>query len=148
MRILLVTRGYPSHTGGHDEQLAAKAARGLRQRAHTLQVLTTRLPHPDTRVENGVHYQLALDIDETSRVPIPVQFFLQRKRRERRNVAYLQQVLSEFKPDITLMWNLTGLQCRLMWIVEQTPGTQAVYQAASNSPGQPDAYSIYWRAAL
>jgi len=111
-------------------------------------VLTTRLPYPATRVENGVHYQLVLDIDEESRVPVPMQFFLQRKRRERRNVAYLQQVLSDFKPDVTLIWNSKGLPRRLLWLVEQTPGTQAVYYAAGTSPLQPDEYSTYWETSL
>ena len=148
MRILLISKGYPSHTDGRAEPLAVQVVRGLQQRGHTLQVLTTRQSDPATRVENAVHYQLEPDINETSRVPVPVQFLLQRKSRERRNAQYLQQVLSEFKPDVTVLWNLKGLQRRLIWIVEQTPGTQPVYYASGTSPLQPDAYTAYWESFL
>jgi hypothetical protein len=146
MRILSISSSYPPYANGRNAQLAAEISDGLRQRGHDVHLLTIRPAHGETRVEGHIHYALEADVNEASRVPQWLQFFLLRRSRERRNVAYLQKMLSEFRPDVTVIWSLQRLQRRLAWIVEQTLDTRAVYYSVGGSPLQPDRYSAYWMA--
>lgn len=146
MRIFLVADRFPPYDENRSAQLAAEVVRGLQQRGHAVQVLAGAPPRRSAQVMNEVHFALEPDVDKGSRWSIAAQFLFQRKRRSRRNLAYCQQVLADFKPDIILLWNLDGWHRGLSRLAEQTLGVQAVHFAADASPVQPDAYSAYWIA--
>jgi glycosyltransferase involved in cell wall biosynthesis len=109
-------------------------------------MLTGRPPHRAAYRADGVHYALEPEVSRSSRMPIPLQFLLQRRSREQHNVEFLQETLAGFRPEVILLWNMQRLQRRLTWLIEQTPGTQVAYYSMGTTPLQPDEYSAYWTA--
>jgi len=148
MRILIITNYYPpSDYGWGYMQLCEEVADGIAARGHDIAVLTStyrdgaepQRPYPVFRL-------LTIEPDWNKRMPAAWQFFVGRRRRERKAVAHLQRLVGEFRPDMIFIWHAIGLPRVLLQAAEHLRNIPTVYYLAGYLPELPDEYIAYWRS--
>ena len=147
MRILFVTSYYPPASFGWGYmQLCEEVAAGLCESGHDIAVLTSTHRHGD-EIDRPypVHRLLRLDPDWHCGKSATWQFFVGRRERERRAVAHLCRLVTDFVPDIVFVWHAIGLPRVLLQEAEQLPGTPLVYYLANYLPELPDEYIEHWQ---
>lgn len=145
MRILFLTNYYPpSRFGWGYMQLCEEVADGLSARGHDIALLTsTQRDGPEIARPYPVHRLLDIDPDWHCGRSAARQFFIGRRRRERKAVRALQETVEEFKPDLVFVWHAVGLPRVLLQAAEQTGLT--VYYLAGYLPEWSDEYIDYWQ---
>lgn len=113
MKILALTNMYPPHHYGGYELICRDVMTRLRERGHSVDVLTTTLrvegvadEHDDT-----IHRQLRFAWDDHELVSKPVW---QRLQDERHNQGVLRDLLREFAPDVVSVWNMGAMSLGLL----------------------------------
>jgi glycosyltransferase involved in cell wall biosynthesis len=145
MRILFLSHGYPPYALGGLTLRCQEVAEALRQRGHTIHVLTSRYGLDGVAVhEEGVtralHFQARMDYYR------PLEFFLTRPRKERENLAILRETIDSFAPDIVFVWGLWNLSRALPYWAERWMGPERVaYAIADYWLIEPDIHHAYWR---
>ena len=144
MRLLFLSNLYPPFDLGGFEQWCHEVTLHLRQRGHTVHVLTSRYGLDGAKPEeDAVTRSLYLQAD--LHYYRPGDFFLKRPFQERANVQELHRVLQQFEPDLVLVWGMWNLSRWLpYWAERWLPGRVAYYMA-SYWPGDPDIHEEYWR---
>src|SRR5262245_42371380 len=109
MRILFLTNFYPPYEGGGEGLSCQHVVEGLKQRGHTTLVLTSM--HGTNNVPaaaDGIYRSLYLEMDL---VPLhhALNFFTQRKAREKHNLQCLECIFEQFEPDIVFIWGMWNL---------------------------------------
>jgi len=144
MRILFLANMYPPYDIGGYEQICHEVAIGLRDRGHTVKILTSRYglssPIPS---ENDVIRTLHLEADLN--YYHPGDYFFSRSSREHFNILELRTVLQEFSPDVAVVWGMYLLSVNLPYWLEQWMPGRIVYYIASYWPKDQDPHSSYWR---
>lgn len=146
MRILVITNFYPPYGLGGQEESCQQVVEGLRQRGHTVQVLTSMHGTGNKAVEEeGVHRALFLEMDF-----LPWQhsllFFTHRRRREKENQRRLEQLLHNFEPDLLFIWSMWNLPRSLPALAEALYPGRILYRFAEYWPTLPSQHELYWRA--
>ncbi len=143
MRLLFLSNLYPPFDLGGFEQWCHEVAIRLRQRGHTVQVLTSRYgadrplpPEQDvTRtlyLEANVHHYHPWD-------------FIRRNSQERANERELRQAIDRFAPDLVVIWGMWNLSRNLPCRAEEWLPGRVAYYLASYWPIDPDAHHQYWQ---
>ena len=145
LRILFLTNFYLVGSGG-EEQSCQQVVEGLKQRGHTTLVLTSMHGYNNVPVEvDGIYRSLYLEMDL---VPFrhSINFFTQRKAREKHNLQLFERVLQQFDPDIIFIWGMWNLPHSLPAFAEAKSPQKVVYRFASYWPTLPSQHEFYWRA--
>lgn len=112
MRILFLTNLYPPLVLGGYEIACAQTAEALQKRGHDVRVLTTwsHLPAPSTSPD-WVHRRLDLHwyVPHTSNVTYELRDLHSAVCSSYANTLQLLDALTDFRPDIVSVWNLTGI---------------------------------------
>lgn len=146
MRILFLTNLYPPHEPGGQGYSCQQVFEGLRQRGHTAVVLTSMVGTESKPVAmDGIYRWLYLEMDPTP-LRHALTFFTKRKARELHNLAHLERLIRQFRPDIVFIWGMWNLPHSLAAIAEkQCPG-RVVFRFADYWPTLPSQHELYWRS--
>ncbi len=144
MRLLFLSNFFPpAHLGGM-ELRCHELVEHLRERGHTVQVLTSRFGvQADIPPENHVIRELFLQADIYHYHPL--DFFLKRRSRERTNKHVLRQALDCLKPDLVFVWGMWNLSPSVPYWAEQWMPGRVVYSIAHYWLTDPDAHVAYWQ---
>jgi glycogen synthase len=147
MRILVITSYFPpSRLGWGYMQLCEEVTDGLATRGHHLAVLTsTARDGSEIERRYPVHRLLEIDPDWNAKQSAAWQFFAERRSREGRALAHLQQVCASLQPDIIFIWDAIGLPRALLLAAERYAPATTVYYFANYLPELPDEYLAYWQ---
>ncbi len=146
MRILFLTNFYPPIRAGGYAQLCYEVAQHLQARHHTVAVLTSRYlqeQHPAEEV--GVYRLLHLDGDLYYYRPF--DFFIGWKKRQQENSSILGQIVSEFRPDVIMVWSLWAMSTAIAALAEQLLPARVVYYLAGYWPVNESMHQVYWQAS-
>jgi len=148
MRILVITSYFPpARLGWGYMQLCEEVTDRLAARGHLVSVLTsTCRDGPELERPYHVHRALEIDPDWSAKKSAAWQFFVERRSRERRALAHLQQAVSSVQPDIIFIWDAIGLPRALLLSAERCPSATTVYYFANFLPELPDEYIAYWQS--
>jgi glycosyltransferase involved in cell wall biosynthesis len=113
MKLLALTNMYPPHHYGGYELICRDVMTRLRERGHTVDVLTTtlRVPGAVDEHDDAVHRQLRFAWDDHELVSKPVW---QRLQDERHNQAVLHDALRSIAPDVVSVWNMGAMSLGLL----------------------------------
>jgi glycosyltransferase involved in cell wall biosynthesis len=145
MRLLFLSNLFPPYEIGGYEQWCQEVAAGLRQRGHTVHVLTSR---------HGVN-GIALDEPDVTRTLYlqadvhhykPLDFFLKRGRQEQFNQQELRRVLDQIQPDLVVIWGMWDLSRSLPYWLAQWMRGRGAYDISSYWPNDIDIHIEYWQA--
>lgn len=146
MRILFLANYYPPHSLGGQERSCQEVFEGLQARGHECLVVTSM--HGVDNVptdEPGVRRWLYLEMDM---VPLRHSwiFFTQRKQREAQNLARLEKLVKDFKPDVIYVWGMWNLPQSLAVLAERLMPGRVAYRFAEYWPTLPTQHEFFWRA--
>ena len=144
MRILFLTNFYSPYELGGYEQWCREVADALRKRGHVVAVLTSVHGVGEKSIEEGYIYRL-LTLESDLRYYRPLQFFFSRRKREDENVAHLQRVVADFRPDIVFVWGMWNLSRTLPACAEKLKDVKVVYFLSNLWPSETDIHTEYWR---
>lgn len=147
MRILVITSYFPpARLGWGYMQLCEEVTDRLAARGHLMTVLTSAC-RDGAEIERRYHVHRVLEIDPdwNAKKSAAWQFFAERRSREHRALAHLQQAISSLKPDIIFIWDAIGLPRVLLLAAERCPSATTVYYFANYLPELPDEYIAYWQ---
>ena len=144
MRILFLSDFYPPIRAGGYAQLCQEVAQGLGIRGHQVSILTSNYQHrlappEETNIFRKLHLEGALDYYR------PLDFLLNWKRRYKKNLTILREVVTRVKPDVLLVWNLRRLSKSLAGFAEQWIHPQTAYYLAGFWPVVENMHETYWR---
>jgi glycosyltransferase involved in cell wall biosynthesis len=88
---------------------------------------------------------LEIDPDWNEKKSAAWQFFVERRSRERRAIARLNEVTKSLQPDIIFIWDAIGLPRALLLAAERCTPATTVYYFANYLPELPDEYIAYWQ---
>jgi glycosyltransferase involved in cell wall biosynthesis len=74
-----------------------------------------------------------------------INFFTQRKAREKHNLNVFDRVLKQFAPDIIFIWGMWNLSFALPAFAEMKYPNKVVYRFATYWPTLPSQHEFYWR---
>lgn len=144
MRVLFLTNLYPPHDRGGLEQLCHEMTGLLRQRGHTVRVLTSVHGLEDGQQLNEPDVIRQLHLEADLHYYRPADFFTKRRQREAANLRILRHTLEEFKPECCVIWGMWNLSRALPQLVEQLLPGRVAYYIASYWPNEPDMHAQYW----
>jgi len=144
MRVLFLTNMYPPYDIGGYEQICQEVAEGLKNRGHSVKILTSRYGvEASSNGEEDVIRSLYLQADLN--YYRPADFFLRWPAQEKFNLFQLQSVVESFTPDVVVIWGMYLLSLNLPYWLERWMPAQVVYYIASYWPTDEDPHRIYWR---
>ena len=144
MRLLFLTNLFPPYEIGGYEQWCQEVAEELRDRGHTIRILTSRHGLNGAQLnEPNVTRTLYLQADVHHYRPS--DFFLERRRKERWNERELRRVIDEFQPDLAIIWGMWDLSRWLPYQAEQWLPGRVAYYISSYWPNDLDLHREYWR---
>jgi glycogen(starch) synthase len=121
MRILILSNLYPPNVVGGYERLCFEVTAGLAAAGHDMVVLTTRY---GGKVADYSGQRIRRDLDLLTGADIYVPFpgtDADRAALNQSNLATLDRVLTEEKPDVVFAWNLFFLDASLLQALERSP---------------------------
>jgi glycosyltransferase involved in cell wall biosynthesis len=147
MKILFLTNYYPpARYGWGYMQLCEEVADGLSARGHSVAVLTSTHFDGDKVLRTyPVYRYIQLDPDWYSPHSAARQFFFGRRKRERRAVEHVNELLRSFEPDIVFVWHAVGLPKAMLAEAERYAKGKMVYYLADYQPELADEYMDYWQ---
>jgi glycogen(starch) synthase len=144
MRLLFLSNLYPPYEIGGYEQWCQEVAVRLRQRGHSVTVLTSRHGLNGTPpIEEDIIRTLYLQADVNHYKPL--DFFLQRSRQEQWNQHELRRVLDQTRPDLAVIWGMWDLSRNLPYWIEQWMPGRVAYYISSYWPADTDIHVEYWQ---
>lgn len=113
MKLLALTNMYPPHHYGGYELICRDVMTRLRERGHSVDVLTTtmRVPGVPETHDDSVHRQLRFAWKDHVLQSPPVW---QRLADERHNQAVLRDALRSIAPDVVSVWNMGAMSLGLL----------------------------------
>jgi glycogen synthase len=146
MRILFLTNFFPPYDTGGEGQSCVQVVEGLKERGHSTYVLTSMHGLGNNLIEeDGISRSLYFEMDLTP-WRHSINFFTERKKRERHNLHKLESVLAQFRPDIVFIWGMWNLDRSLAVLSEEKKPGGVVYRFATYWPTLPNQHEIYWRS--
>ncbi len=145
MRILFLSNFYPPARPGGYTQWCYEVAERLRERGHTIGVLTSSYErHKAPPGEAGIFRTLHLDGDLF--YYRPGHFLLSHRKELRENLAALRRTAGEFAPDLVFVWGMWALSKQLPALAERLLPGGVVYYLCDYWPAAEDMHTAYWRA--
>lgn len=143
MRLLFLSNLYPPHEIGGYEQWCQEVAIRLKQRGHTVWVLTSRHSLNGTlTTDQGVIRVLHLQADVHHYKPL--DFFIKRTAQEQANERELVRVINQTAPDLVVIWGMWDLSRNLPYWAEQWMPGRVAYYISSYWPADIDIHEQYW----
>ena len=108
MKILIISNFYPPGELGGWEQLTNNVADNMIARGHDIRVLTSNFRADEIKATEP-HVKRVLFLESQDPVHYHPHYTLIHRWQERKNLFHLEQVVSEFEPEIIFingMWNL------------------------------------------
>lgn len=117
MNILVISNLYPPHSIGGYEKRCMQTVDALRERGHTVNVLTSNhtVEGRDSSGENGVYRKLRVH-GFYGHPWLPIH---QLYKLEKANQQVLLNLLDELKPDLVHVWNMGGITKSLLHTLER-----------------------------
>jgi glycogen synthase len=145
MRILFLTNFYlPTRPGGYT-QWCQEVACELRNRGHTVGILTSRHELDQIKdVEKDVFRVLFLDGE--LEYYKPHKFFTQWSKQQKENRTNFLTVLEEFSPDILFVWGMWSMSHEIPALGEKYLRGRVVYYISDYWPTSVDMHSVYWNS--
>ncbi len=143
MRLLFVSNFYPPLDRGGYEKHCHEVACGLREKGHSVFVLTSRFGAREGEEIDSVSRRLYLE--SAGDHYRPGRFFTHRWWEGRKNTRVLLSTIDVCQPDTIVFWGMWNLSRRLPAIAEAT-ATPVVYWIGDLWPVTPDVHTRYWRA--
>jgi glycosyltransferase involved in cell wall biosynthesis len=144
MRLLFLSNLYPPYEIGGYEQWCQEVAVRLRQRGHSITVLTSRHELNGTPpIEEDVIRTLYLQADVNHYKPL--DFFLKRSQQEQWNQRELRRVMDQVQPDLAIIWGMWDLSRNLPYWTEQWLPGRVAYYISSYWPADTDIHVEYWQ---
>lgn len=147
MRVLFLTNLYPPFEGGGYGQLCQEVAEGLKQRGHSIAIVTSTFGidfSKDREPEENVYRILNTEVDLRPFWGSFTLFFGQRRRLQE-TLDRFQTVLETFQPDILFVWGMWNLPLELVSRAENLPIPKIVYYLADYWPTLPNALVLHWK---
>jgi glycogen(starch) synthase len=143
VRFLFVSNFYPPYDIGGYEKHCREVTEGLRQRGHTVQVLTSR--HGVIGPVQDGYIRRSLFLESNLRHYSPVRFLTRRGHEEHYNIRILRSVLADTAPDAIVFWGMWNLSRRLPAVAESA-SVPVAYWLGDFWPIEPDVHTRYWRS--
>jgi glycogen synthase len=124
MRIVIISNLYPPYHRGGYELGCSDIAERLKQRGHSVSVLTSTIGIGRATVGNDVHRTLQLALDEPSRNSLVSKLRLLRQQVVNRSET--RRILRDVRPDVIYMWGQYLLSLNPAWVAERS-GYPVVY---------------------
>jgi glycogen(starch) synthase len=146
MKCLFLTNFYPPAIRGGYELWCQEVAKELKNRGHEVVVLTSR--HGRNQIKRPesawILRELYLEMELAS-LRNGVQFFTNRKAREKENLTRFRQIVRSFRPDITMIWGMWNLPRSLPALAEEMLPDRVVYYMGDYWPTLPSQFEVYWQ---
>jgi len=146
MRILFLSNFFPPARPGGYTQWCHEVAERLAKRGHTIGVLTSRheiLKAPTN--EQNIYRLLHLEGDLAYYKPI--LFFTKWKRQHQENLAFLEQTVKDFAPDLIFVWGMWALSKTIPALAEKLLPNRVVYYISDYWPSAVDMHTTYWQSS-
>ena len=145
MRILVLSNFYPPARAGGYTQWCQEVSERLARRGHTIAVLTSRhelakAPSGERNIYRLLHLEGDLDYYQ------PLRFFAGWRKHHRANLAFLEQVVNDFVPDLVFVWGMWALSKALPARAEQLLPGRVAYYLSDYWPSATDMHTTYWQS--
>lgn len=147
MNLLFLTNLFPPLSNGGYEQWCQETALGLIARGHRVTVLTSR--HGRERLAAGepawvrreLYFEMAFGTRNHS-----LAFFTRRQADEAANLACLEAVSEEVRPDAVVVWGMWNLHRSLAARAEALFPGRVLYYFGDYWPELPSQHRLFWDA--
>jgi glycosyltransferase involved in cell wall biosynthesis len=146
MRILFLSNFFPPARPGGYTQWCQEVAERLSERGHTIGVLTSRHERSKAIAREPNIYRL-LHLEGDLNYYQPLHFFTRWKKQHRENLAFLEQIVKDFAPDLIFVWGMWALSKALPARAEQLLPGRVVYYLSDYWPSALDMHTIYWQSS-
>lgn len=151
MKLLFLSNFLPPYGLGGYEEWCLEVALGLRERGHSVTVLTSchgvparqvQLPPLEPKwVARDLHLEMPLVPLRNSWV-----FFTERRRNEKADVERLGKLIESVQPDSALIWGMWNIPRSVPATVETLLGHKVAYFVSDYWPSLGSQYWDYWNA--
>ena len=147
MKILFLSNFFPPARPGGYTQWCHEVSERLARKGHTIGVLTSRheqakAPSNEQNIYRLLHLEGDLDYYQ------PLHFFTSWKKQHRENLAFLEQSVKSFGPDLIFVWGMWALSKSLpAWAEQLLPG-RVVYYLSDYWPAAVDMHTTYWQSPV
>ena len=145
MRILFLSNFFPPARPGGYTQWCHEVAKGLAERGHTIGVLTSNYELAKVPASEQNIYRL-LYLEGDLAYYQPFQFFSRWKKHHRENLAFLEQTVKDFAPDLIFVWGMWALSKALPARAEQLLPGRVIYYLSDYWPSAIDMHTTYWQS--
>ena len=146
MRILFLSNFFPPARPGGYTQWCHEVTERLAARGHTIGVLTSRYelakaPAGEQNIDRLLHLEGDLAYYQ------PLHFFNRWKKQHRENLAFLEDTVKNFAPDLIFVWGMWALSKALPARAEQLLPGRVVYYLSDYWPATVDMHTTYWQSS-
>ena len=146
MRILFLSNFFPPARPGGYTQWCHEVTERLSARGHTIGVLTSRYelakaPAGEQNIDRLLHLEGDLAYYQ------PLHFFNRWKKQHRENLAFLEDTVKNFAPDLIFVWGMWALSKALPARAEQLLPGRVVYYLSDYWPATVDMHTTYWQSS-
>jgi glycogen(starch) synthase len=147
MRILFLSNFYPPARPGGYTQWCHEVAERLADRGHTIGVLTSchemgKAPAGEQNIYRLLHLEGDLAYYQ------PFHFFTRWKKQHRENLVFLEQIVTDFTPDLIFVWGMWALSKALPALAEKLLPGRVVYYLSDYWPSAVDMHTTYWQSPV
>lgn len=147
MRILFLSNFFPPARPGGYTQWCHEVAERLAAQGHSIGVLTSRYDLEKVPSgEQNIYRLLHLEGDLTYYQPF--HFFTRWKKQQRENLAFLEETIKGFAPDLIFVWGMWALSKALPALAEQLLPGRVVYYLSDYWPSATDMHTVYWKSPV
>lgn len=141
MNILVITNFFPPYIIGGYELLCQDVANSLKERGHTITILTSNYGLKSSAIDDHVYRFLNLEAD--------IDYYRIRDawlypRKSNNNVHHLRNLIAKHQPDVVFIWGMWSLSKPIAEEAEMLMGSRVVYYLANPWPIQPNMHVAYW----
>lgn len=116
MRILVVSNVYPPHYIGGYELACRDAVEALRDKGHTVEVLTSTYKVGEPVTQDGAHRWLKTEFELALKGEICSPEHS--RHMEQHNQKVFRRFCRDFKPDVVFLWNMAWISISLAYITQ------------------------------
>ena len=147
MRILFLSNFFPPARPGGYTQWCHEVAECLAERDHTIGVLTSRYEKEKAPANEQNIYRL-LHLEGDLAYYKPIHFFTRWKKQHQENLAFLEQTVKAFAPDLIFVWGMWALSKALPALAERRLPGRVVYYVSDYWPSTLDMHTVYWKSPV
>ena len=147
MRLLFLSNFFPPVRPGGYTQWCHEVAERLAARGHTIGVLTSRYERTKAPASEQNIYRL-LHLEGDLAYYQPLHFFTKWNKQHRENLAFLENTVKDFKPDLIFIWGMWALSKALPALAEKLLPGRVVYYLSDYWPSALDMHTTYWQSPV